>query len=412
MNSDYIYIETNQYQTEAPKWLEAIKRQENVTVLFVPKTDRLIRLGHLLSDKDLISKVLGSYEDYKFLQLHIDPEDITELSDVSLHIAEYLNSSKITSSTFTFDQWVNYFTRNSLKLILVLPEAETYLNPQGKHVLSLFSLLTERYAPLIRILSLFEADLTHSSNLEFMPTSTRLYENIFPYSLYDLEDTLRFIQILEKLWNLNLPEKTKSKIIDKTGGHFWLVKQAIREVKSIGSWKVKSEGMMFRLRTVFNCLSVVEQEVIRKCITRKEILESKEQLSLQHLKKMRIVDENEKCLIGGFTDLLSQPQLQAVDISLRDNRIFINEVPVDKLFTKQERRVLKLLLEYGNHVVSRDEIAKRMWLIKTLEKYSDWAIDQLMSRIRKGLQDLLISPKIIEAVRGKGYIMTVHKDSL
>ena len=62
MKDEYIFIETEQYKKEATKWLSALKRQENVIALFIPKTDRLTRIIHLLSDKKLLQKNLGNFK--------------------------------------------------------------------------------------------------------------------------------------------------------------------------------------------------------------------------------------------------------------------------------------------------------------------------------------------------------------
>lgn len=412
MNTDYIFLETKQYKNEVIKWLEALKREENATVLFVPKTDRLIRLAHLLSDKPLIKKILGNPDNYIFLQMAFDPEDIKELPDITQQICEQLNLANLDTQKHTYEEWISYFSHQSLKLILIIPQAEIYLNPAGKNVLSLISQLNEQYAPLLGILSFFESNFTHPSNMAFMPVSTRLYENIFSYPLYNYEDTISFIEMLEKIWDMVVTPSTKNKIIEKGGGHFWLVKQAVREVESYGSWKVESEGMMFRLRTIFNLLSRHEQEVIKKLIVGKELFGETETYSLKYLKKMRVFDAQDHCLIGAFEDLLLQPQHQMGIIELKENRIFVNDVPVDKLFTRQERHVLKLLLEKGNQVISRDEIAHRMWPIDTQDKYSDWAIDQLITRLRKGLKELSLAPKTLEVVRGKGYRLTVYHEGL
>jgi DNA-binding response OmpR family regulator len=63
-----------------------------------------------------------------------------------------------------------------------------------------------------------------------------------------------------------------------------------------------------------------------------------------------------------------------------------------------------LLLEKNGQTVSRDEIGQALWS-DNQEDYSDWAIDQLIARIRKRLKELSLSPKMVRVVRGKGYIL-------
>src|SRR3989344_4267498 len=111
MSDKYIFVETTQYTQEASKWLMAIKRQENATALFVPKTDRLVRLAQFLNDRLLINSVLGNMEKYVFLRINFDPHDTEDLADLCFLISEQLNLAKITSSGKVFNDWIDYFYR-------------------------------------------------------------------------------------------------------------------------------------------------------------------------------------------------------------------------------------------------------------------------------------------------------------
>jgi len=124
---------------------------------------------------------------------------------------------------------------------------------------------------------------------------------------------------------------------------------------------------------------------------------------------MNVIDKNKHCLIKGFEELILHPQTQIEEIILKDNHVYVNMVPVDKMFTRKELSVLKLFLEKTNKIVSRDEIAQKMWPINTQDDYSDWAIDQLIKRIRNSLKELSLSPKIIEVVRNKGYRLNLQQ---
>ena len=59
-------------------------------------------------------------------------------------------------------------------------------------------------------------------------------------------------------------------------------------------------------------------------------------------------------------------------------------------------------MENSDKLRSRDEIGDTLWGKESYEKYSDWAIDQLMSKLRKKLEKLGIKDRLA-TVRGKGY---------
>ena len=61
-----------------------------------------------------------------------------------------------------------------------------------------------------------------------------------------------------------------------------------------------------------------------------------------------------------------------------------------------------MFLNGVNKLKSRDDIGDVLWGKESYEKYSDWAIDQIMSKIRKKLGLLGTKTRIV-TVRGRGY---------
>lgn len=91
---------------------------------------------------------------------------------------------------------------------------------------------------------------------------------------------------------------------------------------------------------------------------------------------------------------------------LGKQRVEINEERMkewERELSYQEYEVLKLLWSKRGQVVTRAEIAGAMWSSKNEEKYSDWAIDQIMSKIRKKLGDVG-EKRVIGTVKGKGFV--------
>ncbi len=88
------------------------------------------------------------------------------------------------------------------------------------------------------------------------------------------------------------------------------------------------------------------------------------------------------------------------------NAIIIAGKPIDEQLTRQEYEILGFFLKQPNKLHSRDTIAEALWGKESYEKYSDWAIDQLMSKLRKKLGKLGLEEKILVTVRGRGYKLT------
>lgn len=79
------------------------------------------------------------------------------------------------------------------------------------------------------------------------------------------------------------------------------------------------------------------------------------------------------------------------------------KTPKDYL-SGQEYLVLKYLEGYKESVVSKDSIAQVIWGDNWEEKYSDWALDKLISNLRKKLSANSYSGKI-KTLKGKGIML-------
>jgi len=63
-----------------------------------------------------------------------------------------------------------------------------------------------------------------------------------------------------------------------------------------------------------------------------------------------------------------------------------------------------ILLHSKDKLISRDVIARAVWEDKWHEKYSNWAIDRLVYRIRKKLRSIGIKDELLRTVKKKGFI--------
>ena len=74
------------------------------------------------------------------------------------------------------------------------------------------------------------------------------------------------------------------------------------------------------------------------------------------------------------------------------------------LFTSQELEIWNLLQSRKGEIVTRDIVAEIIWKNNTEEKYSDWAIDQVIHRIREKIRKAK-SPHKILTKKGQGFIL-------
>ena len=122
---------------------------------------------------------------------------------------------------------------------------------------------------------------------------------------------------------------------------------------------------------------------------------------------MNFIDKQTKSVfITLLRDYVVEQKKLTTNLTMKNNILHINDIPLDKLLSRKEYRIFKFFLEHQNELIARDILAEQIWLTNSQEKYSDWAIDQLIARVRKRINELAIGFFQIHSVRGKGYQLT------
>lgn len=89
--------------------------------------------------------------------------------------------------------------------------------------------------------------------------------------------------------------------------------------------------------------------------------------------------------------------------SIKKNHSKLDRTSIEKLLTWQELTLYNLLQKNSGEVVSRDQIAKEIWKDQWVDRYSDWAIAQLVSQLRKKAST--VSDTIIKTVPNEGFTL-------
>jgi hypothetical protein len=101
-----------------------------------------------------------------------------------------------------------------------------------------------------------------------------------------------------------------------------------------------------------------------------------------------------------ISKLLEQAALEVNEginekLILKNRRILIGGQDITSSLSPSQEKIMRLLLSSRKKPVSRDRIAKTLWGSQWSEKYSDWAIDQIISKLRKKLSLLWVNPEIL-----------------
>jgi len=93
------------------------------------------------------------------------------------------------------------------------------------------------------------------------------------------------------------------------------------------------------------------------------------------------------------------------EFDLKSGNMTVNGVSVRYAFSPREYDVLVLFAENRGKIMGKDKIAEVIWPGEGVASYSDWAITQLVKRLRKKLVDVGVSRDAIKTVHGRGYMM-------
>lgn len=95
----------------------------------------------------------------------------------------------------------------------------------------------------------------------------------------------------------------------------------------------------------------------------------------------------------------------SLNLIIKDGSLFSNDINIEQEFSKAQSMIIKLLLSRNGYTVSYDEIADVIWKQENIDKYSIWAINKHIQRIKTKIAHLNIYDSSIVTIRGRGYML-------
>lgn len=387
-------VVTKQYLEAETRWHQILTSGESLSVLFPPVSDCQRRISQFISEHQ---------KEYVFLEvnpLDLATEELNDLEANLLHQSKQLPEFKTLQS---LDSLINLLRKSKRHLVITCPLADFLFTPKGAHYLSLLQKVVIHLTPTLTCFLVFETDIIHPDHADLVRNYHMLFQHIDYYPLYSPADTSTFIDYLCQKWNIKMKMKNKKEIIEKCSGYFWLVKEALRQIRDNGSWNINSESFQYRLQTITQSLRESEYMAITKSLSKSRGFDEVQLHSRKYMQKTGLLDKKYNLSIPLLEDAIVKLGASKRKLVLNKNQIFLNQVPVSNFFSRKEFRIIKLLLTHEGQTVTRDRIADVIWPMEVDEKFSEWAIDQLINRLRKRLSELLIPKTVLRSVRGKGY---------
>lgn len=225
--------------------------------------------------------------------------------------------------------------------------------------------------------------------------------------IYDKPGVDFRISYLEKITNKKIDKNLLNDIFELTAGHSNLMRLCAESIISAGQ---KFENKLELRRFL------IEQKAVRSAlfgiwnhlIPSEQIALSQNRIEgLKHLENVGLI-KNDILTISLFSDYAKEKSSSLG----KNQQIQINEmgevVKGDMNFsdrlTALEFKLLKFLLDNKDRIIEKEEIINAVWGDqKTVLGVTDQALDQLIFRLRKKIEDNLNQPQYIQTVKGRGF---------
>ena len=227
--------------------------------------------------------------------------------------------------------------------------------------------------------------------------------------LYDKPSSIFWINHIEKITHKKVIESQVKQMLQLTGGHGKLTKLAIEsllaqndEVKGLEHFLLSQKTVKKSLRDIWQSLSPAEQaDLLENKFEEPEVAEYLEEVGLIKENKIQIP------LLAAFISVEyadAAKTLQAISYDEHTNTIRKGITILSDQLTSSEFRLLKYLLQNEERVIERDELINIVWSgNKSTAGITDQAVDQLVFRVRRKIEEDANHPVHLQTVKGRGF---------
>lgn len=372
-------------------WINVINQGECAAIVHIPKRDQLYHIKQFSESTVYLQSNVVSYSQTQFLYIDLGALALDDGSDIK----EYIDSRLLKYKRPVI------FILDADRLIFEKQNLLSYLDTQYHEIKA-------------SIFYFFSTNILYSKYLTNLHLYTTLFQNIIIFPYFEPQETKHFFEYREKQF-CPVPKAIKNKILKQCGSCLWLIKEALRYY-----CKTKNEKDLFthhemttKIRILMNELEPEEKEVLQKIVLRDFEFTQNDEQYIDYLKQTKTIIQKEKKYI--FTIPLLEAMIKYETetknkLSIgKKNSILVNEVPVDLVFSKGEKRLLTVFIKHPHIIISREKAAEALWGDNSKTMYTDWALDQAMWRLRKKCSKLHLSLKLIQTVKNKGFLYKTHE---
>lgn len=393
--------------------LPPLLKGENLTVFWTPHGGMRTQMTFLAKNASSFGfSRLGKYKIF-----YLNPADLVEeSSDAYFSLMLYgldpqsHKENENRSALFCLKEKVEKYIKEGFRLIFILGDIDQ-INLANNFFNNLYSIWqiekTRIHFVFCLTKNLSNEDIfVNYSQLAELVVQNKVYSGIFK----DKDALFTLKRLSEKYGYANKIQSAET--IKITGGHPTLLRICLRiqnKLPEVGKDLLALLENQWEIKTILEDLweNLMEDEKKSLSLIVSGLDSQSCQIS-KYLLKMRIVYLREgKYLVFSslFNSFIKKQRInkQSLSVNKETGEILVGGFPTKEKITLKEYRLLSAFLENPNKVFSRDEIAEVLWIGEVDDKYSEWAIDQNISLLRKKIKKLGISPSTIQTIKGRGY---------
>ena len=302
------------------------------------------------------------------------------------------------------------------KIVFLIDEFDTLCQSLSSRTFSAFRALRDDYKYRLMYVVASRKNIHQMSKmgLEIEDFEELITPNTIYLSTYSEYDARNMISRLSQRYGVILDEEKQKEILLNSGGHPGLIKalfigyledHQITDKNSSDHRQVDDE-----CQRIWHCLSNDQQKEIVSLIENRRT-DSQNSTIRDHLIQIGIIGgpwvKSDEIFSPKFTDFVKNknPMVGAkIRIDHKGRNVFVNGFKMGKL-APLEYKLMEVLDEKRNQVVTRDEIAAELYpddLKQDGKGVSDERIDAVIKRLRQALEPECSESHYIITVRGHG----------
>lgn len=409
--SRYLHISPKEIEFQAGMIYSIVARNESGVVVCYPGCKIDYNLSAYLESGKIRKKWLGQYHN-RFIFVRVGLTEATTEVDLVGRVREAMENVGLdTANCYSIADLMRLVMAAGRELYIFLiqlePVAEVVLQrvitPLHRELLS-----TSR----LGVMLFTETNIHEPTLSQVLSVHYKLLQNVRFLPVYSHEESIYFLGQLADDFGLTLTEELKEELFLFGGGYLWWLRGILRSV-------LDNPHLMVSMRDIYeNALVQMRVGAIWHQLTDKErqtlevivrgSTDDISRLELQHLITIGVVvQQKTKYEIGSklLADFVLQ-EASLVDLEVKeDGAVLFEQRKIDGQLTEREKRLLQLFLEKRGVIVTREEMAQTIWQSEWEEKYSDWALDKMISRLRKVLVEAGIPKHALKTKKGQGVVL-------